>query len=105
MVLIATYTLCRVLLDWLTSPGNYNHFTGGAGQRGETKQSIAVEIQNKICEARIVVNRTTDSIIHKIKELVSSYKDAHHLKHCTGQGIVDKDQLDNEVYGICKYYL
>jgi hypothetical protein len=94
----------QVLLDWLTSPGNYNCFTGGAGQRGKTKQSIAVEIQNKICEAGIVVNRTTDSIIHKIKELVSSYKDAHQVKHRTGQGIVDKDKLDDEVYGICKYY-
>ncbi len=92
----------QVLLDWLTSHGNYNRFTGGAGQQGETKQSIAVEIQNKMREAGIVVNRTSDSIIHKIKELVSSYKDAHQLKHRTGQGIVDKDQLDDKVYGICK---
>lgn len=94
----------QVLLEWLTTAGNYNRFTGGAGQRGETKQSIAVEIQNRILESGIVVNRTTDSIIHKIKELVSSYKDAHQVKHRTGQGVVDKDKLDDEVYGICKYY-
>jgi hypothetical protein len=47
----------QVLLEWLTSPDNYNRFTGGAGQRGETKQSIAVEIQNRITEAGIVVNQ------------------------------------------------
>lgn len=94
----------QVLLDWMTTAGNYSRFTGGAGQRGETKQSIAVEIQNHIRESGIVVNCTTDSIIHKIKELISSYKDAHKVKHMTGQGIVDKDEIDDEVYGICKYY-
>ncbi len=94
----------QVLLEWLTTAENYNRLTGGAGQRGKMKQSIVVEIQNRIQESSIVVNRTTNSIIHKIKELVSSYKDAHQVKHRTGQGVIDKDKLDGEVYGICKYY-
>jgi hypothetical protein len=33
----------QVLLVWMTTAGNYNHFTGGAGQRGETKQTIVIE--------------------------------------------------------------
>lgn len=87
----------QVLLDWMTIPGNYNRFTGGTGQRGETKQTVAVEIQNKIKAAGIVVNRSTDSIIHKIKELVSSYKAAHQVKHQTGQST-------EAVYATCKYF-
>jgi hypothetical protein len=75
----------QVLLDWISTPGNYNRFTGGAGQKGETKLTVAVEIQNKIQKAGIVVNRSTDSIIHKIKELVTSYKEAHRVKNQTGQ--------------------
>ncbi len=45
------------------------------------KHTVAVEIQNKIQSAGIVVNHSTDSIIHKIKELVSTYKEAHQVKN------------------------
>jgi hypothetical protein len=40
----ANVTSLQVLLDWMTMPGNYNRFTGGTGQRGETKQTVVVEI-------------------------------------------------------------
>jgi len=86
-----------VLLDWLSTPGNYNRFTGGVGQKGETKLTVAVEIQNKIQKAGIVVNRSTDSIIHKVKELVTSYKEAHRIRNQTGQS------MDN-VYAACKHF-
>ena len=87
----------QVLLDWISTPGNYNRFTGGAGQKGETKLTVAVEIQNKIQKAGIVVNRSTDSIIHKIKELVTSYKEAHRVKNQTGQST-------EAIYAACKYF-
>lgn len=93
----ATVNSLQVLLDWMTTPGNYNRFTGGAGQRGETKQTVAVEIQQKIKTAGIVANRSTDSIIHKIKELVSSYKEAHQLKRQTGQST-------EAIYAVCKFF-
>jgi hypothetical protein len=87
----------QVLLDWISTPGNYNRFTGGAGQKGETKLTVAVEIQNNIQKAGIVVNRSTDSIIHKIKELVTTYKEAHRVKNQTGESM-------EAVYAACKYY-
>ncbi len=44
----ASINSLQILLDWISTPGNYNRFTGGAGQKGETKLTVAVEIQNKI---------------------------------------------------------
>jgi hypothetical protein len=85
----------KILLDWLTTPGNYNRFTGGSG--GETRQVVVKEIQDKITEARIVSFCSIDSIISKIKEIVSSYKRAHQIKNQTGQS------MDN-VYAACKHW-
>ncbi|MFN9982036.1 MAG: hypothetical protein ACK53Y_19075, partial [bacterium] len=62
----------QILLDWITTAGNYSRFTGGVG--GETKLTVAGEIRNKIQSAGIVANRTPESIIMKIYELVNSYK-------------------------------
>jgi hypothetical protein len=84
-----------VILNWLTTPGNYSRYMGGAG--GETKLAVAGEILVKIREAGIKVNRNNDSIIKKITELVKSYKDAHHIKNQTGQSM-------ENVHAACKYF-
>ena len=85
----------KILLDWLTTHGNYSRFSGGVG--GETKLAVAGEIRKKIEDAGIVANRTADSIITKIYELVSSYKQAHHIKNQSGE------TMEN-VYAACKYF-
>lgn len=58
---------------------------------------VVVEIQNKIQKAGIVVNHSTNSIIHKIRELIMSYKEAHHIKNHTGQST-------ENVYAAFKYF-
>jgi len=85
----------QILLDWITTAGNYSRFTGGVG--GETKLTVAGEIRNKIQSAGIVANRTPESIITKIYELVNSYKQAHHIKSQTGESM-------ENVYAACKYF-
>ncbi len=59
-------------------------------------QVVVKEIQDKIMEARIVSFHSIDSIVSKIKEIVSSYKIAHQIKNQTGQA------MDN-VYATCKH--
>ncbi len=44
-----------------------------------------------------MANHSTDLIIHKIKELVSSYKEAHQIKRQTGQST-------EAVYAACRYF-
>ncbi len=58
---------------------------------------MAGEIRKKIEDAGILANRTADSIITKIYELVSSYKQAHHIKNQSGE------TMEN-VYAACKYF-
>jgi hypothetical protein len=69
----ASINSLQILLDWLTTPGNYNRFTGGSG--GETRQVVVKEIKDKITEAQIVSFCSIDSIFSKIKEIVSSIKE------------------------------
>jgi hypothetical protein len=91
----AGINLLKILLDWLTTHGHYSHFSGGVG--GETKLAVAGEIRKKIQDAGIIANRSADSIITKIYELVSSYKQAHHIKNQSGE------TMEN-VYAACKYF-
>lgn len=76
----------KVLVRWMGEEGNYNRLKGGEGQKGETKQALAVEISNRIKEAGCVVNRDPKAILSKINELVRQYKEAIRVKNSTGQG-------------------
>ncbi len=43
----ANISSIQVLLDRISTPRNFNRFTGGSGQKGETKLMVAVKVQNK----------------------------------------------------------
>lgn len=74
----------QVLLDRISTPGNFNRFTGGSGQKGETKLMVAVKVQNKY-KKQASLSTNLPTLIHKIKVLVSTYKEAHNVKNQTGQ--------------------
>jgi len=75
----------KIFLDWPTTHGNYSHFSGEVGS--ETKLAMAGDIREKIQDAGIIVNHSADSIVTKIYELVSSYKQAYYIKNQSGETI------------------
>ena len=49
--------LMVVIIDWLTTEGNYNHWCGGDKQNGMTKMGIANEISQIIKDKGITSER------------------------------------------------
>ncbi|KAF1785365.1 hypothetical protein GQ600_1493 [Phytophthora cactorum] len=66
----------RVLLDWLTTEGNYNKWRGGDKQSGETKAVLAAQISTLIHEKGITHLRKPKDTITKISQLEQSFRDA-----------------------------
>ena len=59
-----------VMLDWLTTDGNYSQWRGGDKQNGTTKMGIANEIRQIIREKGINTERTGRDIHVKINRLI-----------------------------------
>ena len=59
-----------VLIDWLTTPNNYNRWHRGDKHNGATKSAITNEISQLIKEKGITVERTGNYIIYLIFQKV-----------------------------------
>ena len=55
-----------IMIDWLTTDGNYSHWHGSDKQNGTTKKGIAHEISQIIKEKGITTQRTGRDIHVKI---------------------------------------
>ena len=51
-----------------------------------------------------IIERTPKQIANKINELVRSYRDAIAFKNSTGQQHLSDEDMENAVFGICKYF-
>jgi len=58
-----------VIIDWLTTDGNYSQFRGGYKQNGMTKLGIANELSQLIKDKSITVERTGRDIHVRINHL------------------------------------
>jgi hypothetical protein len=94
----------NIFLSWLTTEGNYSQYKGGDGNKGETKIAIAKELSLKIVHSSCIVERDPKQIANKINKLVWQYRDAIAFKNSTGQQHLSEDDMENAVFGICKYF-
>lgn len=79
-----------VLIDWLTTPGNYAKYKGDT-VTGKTKIRVAEEISTKINALGVKKVRTAKAVATKINNLLSTYKKASDWANCTGAGVLEKD--------------
>jgi hypothetical protein len=77
-----------ILLDWLTTHGNYGKLKGD-NANGATKIRIVGEICNKINAAGVRKERTTKSVLSKIDHLIRQYKKASDWANQTGAGVLE----------------
>jgi hypothetical protein len=94
----------NLLLTWLTTEGNYSRYEGGDGQKGETKIALAKDLSQMMTKSGCIIERTPKQIANKINELVRSYRDAIASKNSTGQQHLSDEDMENAVFGICKYF-
>ena len=94
----------NILITWLTTQGNYSRYKGGDGQKGETKMGIAKDIASTMKERGCIADRAPKQIVNKVNELVRSYRDAVAFKIGTGQSHMSSEDMDNAVFGMCKYF-
>ena len=91
-----------ILIDWLTTEGNFSLFWGN--NEGKTKLAICEEVANIMKEKGIVGKRTGKLILDKILVIEKSFKVAHDWINQTGQGVDDTEQFEQAVTKRCQFY-
>jgi hypothetical protein len=80
-----------VLLDWLTSPGNYSKYKGDTSTGGKTKKKIADDIAQRINAVGVRKVRTAKAVISKIDQIIASYRKASDWASATGAGVLETE--------------
>ncbi|KAI9613178.1 hypothetical protein H4Q26_010457 [Puccinia striiformis f. sp. tritici PST-130] len=102
------FSSMRILLDWITAPGNFKKWRGKKGS-GVSKEFLANEILQKMA-AQGINHRIARDIRTKIQEIQSSFITACDFLRNTGQGLLAEDiangtnDIRAAVLKKCKYY-
>jgi hypothetical protein len=80
-----------ILIDWLTTPGNYEKYRG-SGNGGRRKIHFATMISSKIKDAGVRKPRTPKDVQNKIEYVEKCFRSAHDWAHTeTGEGLRESD--------------
>ena len=93
-----------ILIERLTTPGNYSRWKGGDDRSGETKTTMAGKIAQFMKSKGIVEVKEPRVIIRKIGWLETQLKIAHEFLQGTGAGITDEKDLTECILKRCRYY-
>jgi hypothetical protein len=96
-----------ILLDWLTTEGNYSMKWRGKDAKGKNKKQIASEIADLMNAAKVRVKRDGKQVMNKIAHIEKAFRAAHDFANSeTGQGLKETDagQFDDAVKKKCQYY-
>ncbi|RLN98641.1 hypothetical protein BBJ28_00024467 [Nothophytophthora sp. Chile5] len=93
-----------VLLDWLTTEGNYARWRGGENHSGETKAALASQIATLIESRGVTTGRKINDIINKIGQLEQSFRQAVDFLSNTGAGITDETSPRAAIEKRCPHY-
>ena len=97
----------RILLDWLTTEGNYSNKWRGKKNNGKKKKHVAAEIALLMNSANVTVKRDHKQVMNKITHIEKAFRAAHDIANTeTGQGLQesDKGEFDDAVMKKCRYY-
>ena len=94
----------KILLDWLTTEGNYAQYCGATGNDGTSKTQFHKIISDIINGTSGCVTRLPKHVSNKIGSLESQFRMARDWANATGQGVEDETQFKSAVLSRCKYY-
>jgi len=93
----------NILLDWLTTQGNFARFRGN--KEGKTKLQICDKIAQLLKAKEVQAKRSNKNILDKIQSMESQFKKAHDWAGDTGQGTnITNEKFEECVQKRCKYY-
>ena len=94
----------RILLDWITYPGNYTKFRG-KGNNGTTKMRFAQIIAGKMNAAEVRISRDAKQVLNKLKHLEDTFRRAYNFANSeTGAGCKEAGTFEEEVQKTCPVY-
>lgn len=93
-----------VLMDWLTTHGNYAKYCGANGNKGKTKTAYHKDIALLIKEKKPQSERTEKDVANKIQSLESQFRVATDWINNTGQGVEDPGDFEAAVLKRCALY-
>ena len=77
----------QILLDWITTEGNYARYRGADSTNGSTKFAICKEVTDRIVKAGIITERTQHGVKSRIMHLESTFREANDWLNATDQGV------------------
>ncbi|KAG2902671.1 hypothetical protein PC129_g10092 [Phytophthora cactorum] len=93
----------KVLLDWLTTDGNYARWKGDDGSSGSTKEVLCGIIIGKLKDAGINHRKSAD-VRDKIRYLEKQFRRATDWMANAGQGATDDISIRSAILQLCPCY-
>ncbi|MGH3056007.1 MAG: hypothetical protein ACRDL7_13620, partial [Gaiellaceae bacterium] len=93
-----------ILIDWLTTEGNYSRYKGGDKFSGQRKGMIAKSIAEEVMPSKGITHRTAADVYSKISAIEGQFRRAVDFLDNTGSGVQDEASLMACVKDRCPLY-
>jgi hypothetical protein len=93
-----------VLMEWLTTEGNYADYCGATGNKGKSKTQYHKELSLLIKEKQPDSERTDKDVENKITSLERQFRVASDWANNTGQGVDNPGDFEAAIIKRCPFY-
>ena len=93
-----------VLMDWITTEGNYAEYCGATGNKGKTKTQHHKDLAALIREKCPAADRSEKDVENKVNSLERQFRVASDWANNTGQGVDNPGDFDAALLKRCPLY-
>ena len=93
-----------VLIEWLTTHGNYKRWRGADRYSGVTKKTLASNILEAMKQKGITTDRSVGNVCDKISSIEISFRKAIDWLDGTGAGVTNNESLESYVKRLCPFF-